>query len=69
MVFDEQLKSIRAPLTPGKLCGVQRVPVAINYTPLSVAYYTYDSTANLSLGHTALIHVCISEEQHCIKRS
>ena len=45
----------------GKLCGVD---VAINYTPLSMAYYAYGSTANfLSLGSTVLI--CISKEQHC----
>ena len=34
------------------------VGVAINYTPLSVAYYAYDSTANfLFLGPTALIYI------------
>ena len=31
---------------PRKLCGVR---VAINYTPLSMAYYTYESTANFIL--------------------
>ena len=38
---------------PWKLCGVC---VAINYTPLSMTYYAYDSTADfLSLECTVLI--------------
>ena len=43
---------------PQKLCGVH---VAINYTPFSMAYYTYDSIANcLSLRS---IYTCISKER------
>ena len=45
---------------PRKLCGMR---IAINYTPLSMAY---DSTANfLSLGPTVFICTCISKEQRC----
>ena len=60
VVRDHTLKSIRVSW-PRKLCGVR---VAINYTPLSMAYHAYDSTANfLSLGSTMLI--CISKERRC----
>ena len=52
---------------PWKLCGVR---IAINYTPLSMAYYTYDSihVANFSsLGRLQhlYVHVCISKEWCC----
>ena len=51
------LKSIRAQLTLWKLCGVR---VAINYTPLSIAYYAYVSLANFSsLGSTVSVYVHI----------
>ena len=47
-----ELKSVLVQLTLRKLCDVR---IAINYTPLSMAYYTYDSTVNfLSFGPTAL---------------
>ena len=47
-----------------KLCGVC---VAINYTPLSMAYYAYDNTINfLSLGST--VFICISKEWRCKKK-
>ena len=53
-------KSILVQLTPRKLCVVC---VAINYTPFSMAYYTFDSTANfLSLGST--VFICISKQWH-----
>ena len=46
---------------PWKLCSMR---VAISYTPLSMAYYAYDSTANsFSLGSTVLM--CISKERYC----
>ena len=48
------------------LKSLEVVQLAINYTPLSMAYYVYDSTANLLfLGPTAL--ACISKERHCNK--
>ena len=50
---DYQLKSIRVQLTPGS-----GVCIAINYTPFSMAYCTYDSTAN-----------CISKKNSAVKRS
>ena len=53
---------------PQKLYGVH---VAINYTPLSIAYYAYDSTAKfLFLGPAALIHVCtVYQKNGTVKRS
>ena len=38
------LKSIRVQLTPGSCAACMRR--AINYTPLSMAYYVYDNTVN-----------------------
>ena len=60
-----ELKSVLVQLTLRKLCDVR---VVINYTSLSMAYYTYDSTATcnfLSFGPTAFTY--ISKEWHCNK--
>ena len=43
---------------PQKLCSVR---IAINYTPLSMAYYIYDSTASLG----SIVLICISKERRC----
>ena len=52
------VKSIRV---QWKLCGVH---IAINYTPLSMAYYTYDSIVNL-LFLVPTVLICISKELCC----
>ena len=62
--LEEPLKSMRVQLTTGSCAAC--VYIAINYTPLSMAYYAYDSTANfLSLGSTVLIY--LSKERGCKK--